>query len=89
MTAEVRREMSGLIAAQVDAFDQVLQQRDLARDIAAALEAENDHLQGCRDAAYDLIGRMGLPCKCHWADDELQTCERCELLGLLTDMDVA
>lgn len=85
----IRHELNALLVEQLDAFDEVLQQRDLARSVAAALEAENDHLQGCRDAAYDLIGRMGLPCKCHWADDELQTCELCELLGLLTDMDVA
>lgn len=40
MSAEVLHEMNGLLAEQVDAFAAVLEQRDLARDVAVQLEQQ-------------------------------------------------
>lgn len=50
LSPHVRFDSTGLLAAQVDSFALVIEQRDQARDIAARLEAECAHLEHERDA---------------------------------------
>ena len=50
MSDEIRHEMTGLLAAQVDSYAEAIEQRDLARSVACGLEGELHALEIERDA---------------------------------------
>lgn len=57
MSTEVLHEMNGLLAEQVDAFAAVIEQRDLARDVAVQLEQETARLREALQRVREEHGR--------------------------------